>query len=428
MDEATRWYTWKGNCVERIRASEIKSHAAAVKLGPFVDENVKPVLWVGWGRRESGKAIPPYFRHWPRTSTGGNWCPPLKDEIQQIEAAKGESESHRRAKQVCVSLLSKMIAAGEPLPWAFKDAECSDFSLSGNLLADAVRVQRELSVLTPFAGERYRFDVGLLGNPILKNEQCLVAIEFELTNRVGIWKTAICRTLGFPLITIDLAGIAPDDITEDWCRTVLTETTHTSDDGRRRNYFSVHTMLYPTFLDIPVHIRREPRHRFVVFADDRQLRELKDLLHQMQSALALPKNCVLVQSHPNKNAQTQKQMEHEGSMAGHDWRTYNDHYYLRVSLDVPVDKAGPLYRLHLAFANLLTCRFDCLVGYKYDSVVFNTDTENPTWLHKEWRSGGGWSDFKVGPKHLSQPIRPLRSYLALLTESRSQCTPLAHAR
>jgi hypothetical protein len=48
MEEATRWYTWKGNCVERIRATDVKSHAAADKLGPFVDLQVKPVLWVGW--------------------------------------------------------------------------------------------------------------------------------------------------------------------------------------------------------------------------------------------------------------------------------------------------------------------------------------------------------------------------------------------
>ena len=320
-----------------------------------------------------------------------------------------------------------MINKGQPLPWCFKDADASEFPLSGNLLADVDQAERELPMKTPFGEKEYRFDVGLLGATILTKPQVLGAIEFELSSHVGVWKTALCKAVGFPLITVNLEGFSVHDITEDWCFRILTETTQTSDDGQRRNYFFLHTMLYPVYLDIPKSLRAEDRHRFVVFATDVDLKHLTDILKRLQLALGIPKGVLLIQPHPNRNAQTQKQMEHEGSMAGHDWRNYNDHFYLRISLDVPILKAGPLYRLHLALAHLLNCKFDCLVGYKYQSTVFNSgeNQDIPVWMHREWARDGTWSDHKVAPKYLSQPLRPIRQYLALLEEERSTARNLS---
>jgi hypothetical protein len=137
-------------------------------------------------------------------------------------------------------------------------------------------------------------------------------------------------------------------------------------------------------------------------------------------ALDLPENALLIQPHPNKNARTQKEMEHEGSMAGHDWRDYNDQYYLRISVNAPQDKCGPLYRLHLAFAHLVNCQFDCLVGYKYQQTVINIPEEqrNPVWIYRDWRSFDDWTDLRVAPKRLSQPLRPMRKFLELISRER----------
>jgi hypothetical protein len=277
MLEAIRWYSWKGHCTETIDAFSVKSQSAAQTLGPFVDENQKPVLWVGWGCRQDGKKIPPYFRHWPRGGIGRRWFPEYKSVVEKATAEKGESRVHHKAKAVCATL-TRLIAEGRPLPWCFKDSDLSSFTVSGNLLADVVRVEEEFPLRTPFDRQSYRFDVGLLGTKILKNPQLLGAIEFELSNKMGIWKTAICKALGFPLVTVNLDGVSEAEITEDWCFRMLTETTMSSDDGQRRNYIFVHTMLYPIYLDLSEKIRPEGRHRFVVFASNDELQKLKHWL------------------------------------------------------------------------------------------------------------------------------------------------------
>ena len=424
MREAIRWYSWKGYCVEKISSFAVKSPSSAQTLGPFVDENRKPVLWVNWGRRQDGIAIPPYFRHWPKGVVGRHWVPDYKAEITATTALKHESRVHLKAKAVCSQLLTKLIAEGKPLPWCFKDETSSDFPLSGNLLSNVIQVKEECPLKTPFDQQRYCFDIGLLGPKILEKPQLLGAIEFELTSRMGIWKTAVCKALGFPLMTVNLDGVNETQITEDWCYRILTETTTTSDDGQRRNYLFVHTMLYPVYLDLPEKFRPENRHRFIVFASDKELQKLRELLNRISEALELPKNAFLIQPHPNKNATTQKEMEHEGSMAGHDWKEYNDHFYLRISVNAPRPKNGPLYRLHLALAHLLNCQFDCLVGYKYQQTVSNNpdQQENPIWIHRDWRDCNNWTDLKVAPKHLSQPLRPLRKFLELL--SSDQASPI----
>lgn len=163
MIEALRFHSWRGDCTDKVRAPDIRSRSSALELGPFVDPDLRPVYWVRWGTRESGKKIRPYFKHWSKEGTGRKMFPAFKEAVASREKSKGESPRHRKAKRVCVEALSELVKNGTQLPWAFKNPEISDFPMTGDFLSGVSEVREEYSIDTPF-GEKYRFDVALIAS------------------------------------------------------------------------------------------------------------------------------------------------------------------------------------------------------------------------------------------------------------------------
>ncbi len=65
------------------------------------------------------------------------------------------------------------------MPWAFKDADASDYPLEGNLLLGADRVAIEHPLETPF-GSKFRLDVAVIGPPVQTEPMVLGGVEIEL--------------------------------------------------------------------------------------------------------------------------------------------------------------------------------------------------------------------------------------------------------
>ena len=152
MKSAFRLYTWRGMNVDRIDAKAVKSHAAATEFGPFTDDEQRPVHWVGWGTRENGRKIPPYFRHWPKNGRDRHLFRTLAEEMALRDAACGESQVHKKAKTVAVDLLNRMIRESKPIPWIFSNPEVSDFPLSGDLLSEVTEAKAEYGVISQLEG------------------------------------------------------------------------------------------------------------------------------------------------------------------------------------------------------------------------------------------------------------------------------------
>jgi len=111
MKYARRYYSWNGSTTNLVSASDVKSYWNASSIGPFVSENGRPVCWVGWGKREDGRKIPPYFRHWPQTGLN------FEEAKRRREKACAESPIHRKTKPVCAEALIDLIDREESLWW-----------------------------------------------------------------------------------------------------------------------------------------------------------------------------------------------------------------------------------------------------------------------------------------------------------------------
>ena len=117
------------------------------------------------------------------------------------------------------------------MPWAFKDADASDYPLEGNLLLGADRVATEHPLETPF-GSKFRLDVAVLGPPVQAEPMVLGGVEIELGHAFDGRKALIGKSLGFPLISIDITEMTLDELTPEWARQVLTATTRSHEQGR----------------------------------------------------------------------------------------------------------------------------------------------------------------------------------------------------
>jgi hypothetical protein len=194
---------------------------------------------------------------------------------------------------------------------------------------------------------------------------------------------------------------------------VLSETTTSSDDQRRRNYIYVHDSLYPVYMDVPSDLNKELRHQYVIFIRDENFESLLKLLNRLRESLGIVGNEVLIQPVPCKNDQMLTMLKNEGSIAGHDWANYNASRYIRVTLDRPVSKSGPIYRYHLAMANLLNAYYETLVGYKYRPGLYNEDPSDPVW--QTWVvEDGRVKKIPIIQKHVSEPLGSIMTILESL--------------
>lgn len=415
MKSALRLYSWEGLQKEWIDAIKIKSHSDARKLAPFMDEYKKPLSWVNWSkpRAVSNKKTKPYFRHYPEGVKSKRKYITLHEEL--IEKAKiAETDTHLKAKQILADYLVRLIENGQELKWAYKDERVSDFSMTGDLLSGVKQIQTEYRYKTPFFDKEYKFDIALLGNIITKEPILLGAIEIEKENKFGLLKCLICKSLGFPLISVNIDELKLEDITDEWAKNVLSETTKNSSDGLRRNYIYLHNSLYPVYANIPDRFRNGNKHQFIISCKPEDLGKLANYLRSYQEKFNLSNEEAHIDTPKinRDNEQSVKMFKNEGSIAGKEWQEYNSDRYIRLTLKVPHMKSGDLYYFHLVVARLLNAHFQTLVGYKYSKGIVNDDIINPIWVtdvydfeQKEYKQ------VRILQKQMSEPIQPIIDYL-----------------
>lgn len=407
MESAIIFYSWQGLMTEKIRAIEVKSTADARKLGPFVDDEKRPLLWVNWSKERiiTKKKTRPYFRSYPKQTILKRQVFQSLDEVIKERQSFSESDIHKKARLLIKEILESYIANGEQINWAYKDPKVSDFSLTGNLLSEVEKVETNYPYHTPF-GKDYNFDIVLLGKKLNKERVLLGAIEIEKTHRFDLLKLLISKSLGFPLVSINVEDLKFEDIDLEWAKAAISETKENSIDGLRRNYIYIHNSLYPVFLNIPYEIRNDLKHQFIIFCNDENIEKLTGNIKTWKKILSLSDNEVLIQPVRINYQDTASvnNAENEGSIAGFDWREYNRNRYIRLTLDVPKLKSNSIYLFHICLARLLNTHFETLVGYKYKRGLFNETRKDQVWTDSD-------SSSKVAQKNMSEPIKIIIDHL-----------------
>lgn len=409
MDEAVVVFSRKGLFQTRIAARDVRSREHARKLWPLVSPDAlkQMVTWVsptfegGKLRRRS------HFRLLPADHTY-DLKAHFDDEEDHRRRAVNESLEHRRAKELIVSELTRRLHAGLAMPWSFKDVDASDYPLEGNLLLGADGVAPEYPLETPF-GSRFRLDVAVLGPPVQVEPMVLGGVEIELGHAFDGRKALIGKSLGFPLISIDITEMTLAELTPAWAKRVLTATTRSHEQGRRQTYIYLHDLLYPLYAQLPAFLDGEQRHQFLVFADDDTLQKLVHWMNRLAEKLQYPKGTVAVALVNAKNEQSRKMLERAGQVVGPDWKDLNDHRCLRLTLPRPKGPADlQAHRFHMTMARLLLSHTDALVGYKYCNGVDNNHPEDDVWVAQRWIADlKTFTHHRVLPKRLAEPINRL---------------------
>lgn len=389
--------------MDEVKAGDIKSRQHARSLGPFcLPDRSEMVTWVRASWKVNRISRNKHFRRLPTKFQGKDLLEIVRKEIEGIQKTKRRLTIHNPSRDSLAETLKLRI--GSSIRWCFPDPEYSDFPVAGDLMAYVETVETEYEMKTPF-GVNYRFDIALLG-PVIKDRRVvLAAIELEFGHEFESTKCLLTKCLGFPLLSLDLKAIASETLDGEQLLTRLIETTKTSDDERRRNYFYLHPSLYPIFLQYPNALRLEKRHQYIIFAGSERLEKIRQLLDSLREMLGFSKQKVVIQRNPLKNSQMEKQFENEGSIAGHDWRDYNENEYLRVSLDRPIAGDKENYLFHLTMARIVNSVCPALVGYKYEPSVDNANVDEPLWSKNIFLPKSPlWEKRRIAPKHLSEPI------------------------
>ena len=419
MDEAVVVFSRKGLFQTRITAREVRSREHARKLWPLVAPGAihQMVTWVSPSFENGKLRRRSHFRQLPAEKTYD-----IKTQFEEEETSRQhavhESPEHRRAKELIAAELARRLAAGLAMPWAFKDAEASDYPLEGNLLLGADQVVTEHTLNTPF-GSRFRLDIAVLGPPIQTEPMVLGGVEIELGHAFDGRKALIGKSLGFALISIDITEMTVDDINAQWAEQALTATTRSHEQGRRQTYIYLHDLLYPLYAQLPTFLDREQRHQYLMFADDATLRKLMNWMKLLAKTLDYPSGSVAVAIVNGKSEQSRKMLEHAGQVVGPDWEQFNNHQCLRLTVPRPKSPADlQAHRFHMTMARLLLSHADALVGYKYRNGVDNDHPEDDVWVAHRWIADQKiHTQHRVLPKRLAEPINRLMKVVSDLQRS-----------
>jgi len=337
MHEATIVFTRTGLFKTMIAANDVNSHEQARKLWPLVTPTV-PRQLVTWVRPIFDGAGNLARRSHFRTLTGARGISLEQlfrtEESERYRVSK-ESKEHGQAKRLIAKALTRRLEQGLAMPWYFRDKDSSDFHLAGNLLLGAETVVVEKPVKTAF-GSEYRLDVGIVSKTINKGPILLAGVEIEWGHQFDGRKALIGKSQAFPLISIDISGMTLAEITPEWADRALTATTRNSEDGDRKTYIYLHDVLHPLYVQIPSEILDAPRHQYVVFASDRDLEKLKQLLGLLRKSLQLPPRAIEASIVNAKSEQAIKMLSNLGDVVGQDWQQINDTQCLKVSWTVQV--------------------------------------------------------------------------------------------
>jgi len=415
LETALRLFSWHGIKRETVLASDIRSRDDARKLGPFVDPSGRRV--VHWRKpsfdEETRRRIRrAHFAHYPTNSEGKQFeSGYLHSDTVSIENDKRKETRHGLAVAAIVSALQGLMAKVMSANWAYTDPRISnDASLSGNLLQDVIEIAVEYPYRLAAVDRSYRFDIALLGPKVGKSKAILAVIEVELTHAYDVEKCLVAKSLGFLLLSMNIDELDEDEISEAWAvETLLGRTTNRSD-RRRFNFIYLHDMLAPVFLDINF----ADKHEYVVFVGNGKHEFACNQLKRLKAHLGFSPDdpAILIQQIGIKNDQARKIAENEGSVAGRDWAAFNSSQYIRIVLERPRLKAGPIYLYHLQMAMLLNGCLNCLVGYKYSKGIKNKNPGEPLW-NVSCREHGTTCRL---PKQVSQPLAQILDELAKLTK------------
>lgn len=420
MDEAIIIFSRNGIFTTTVSARDVHSREHARKLWPLVTpyQPRQLLTWVKPTFDENGKRLRrSHFRTLP-----GARNVDIRQFFEQEETvryrASQESPEHSLAKKLIAEALRKRLQEHRAMPWFFHDPSASDFHLSGNLLLGAEDVRIEELVKTSF-GCDYRLDLAIASKPINKGPILLGGIEIEWGHQFDGRKALIGKSQAFPLISIDITGMALDEITPEWADRALTATTRSSENGQRKTYVYLHDLLYPLYLQLPGGLIKDRSHQFLVFAQDDELRKLMGWIKKLSEKLDIPGSAMSVSLVNAKSEQSRKMLVNAGDIVGPDWASVNDHQCLRLTVErpSPVDVAAHLF--HLGVANLLLSFSDSLVGYKHRTGILNDESEEDLWTHSQWDdSKKKFNRYRVLPKRLAEP----RSRIVNVLNSLGQAT------
>lgn len=409
MNEAIVVFSRKGIFQTTIIARDIRSREHARKLWPLVSPGAsrQMVTWVSPSFENGKLRRRSHFRVLPAQHTFSPKAHFDNEEASRWHTVQ-ESPEHRRAKELVAAELFRRLNAGLAMPWAFKDADASDYPLEGNLLLGADLVTTEHLLETPF-GSKFRLDVAVLGPPVQAEPMVLGGVEIELGHAFDGRKALIGKSLGFPLISIDITEMTLAELTQEWAQKVLTATTRNHEQGRRQTYIYLHDLLYPLYAQLPAFLDDEQRHQFLVFADNEALNKLVRWMNLLAEKLEYPRGAVAVALINGKNEQSRKILERAGQVVGPDWSRFNDQRCLRLTLPRPKGPADlQAHRFHMTMARILLSRTDALVGYKYCNGLDNDYPEEDVWIAHRWISDlKTHTQHRVLPKRLAEPINRL---------------------
>lgn len=410
MNEAIVVFSRKGLFKTMIKACDIRSREQARKLWPLVapdGTHQMMVTWVSPSFEEQQLRRRSHFRLMP-SARRLNLKQRFEEEETERQYLIQESEEHRRAKELIAAELTRRLQAGLGMPWWFKDEDASDYPLEGNLLLGANAVVTEHPLSTPF-GSQFRLDIAVLGSPVLTYPITLGGVEIELSHAFDGRKALICKSLGFPLVSIDISEMSMEDITPEWAQGALVATTRSHEQGRRQTYIYLHDLLYPLYVQIPYFIDPERRHQYIVFADDNSLQKLVKWFNLLSEKLEYPKGAIAASIVNGKSEQSKIVLERAGEIVGAEWQLFNKNQCLRLTVPRPTGPADLQgHRFHMIMARLLLSSVNALVGYKYSNGINDNDPEEDIWIHSRWiKEQSNYTFHRVLPKRLAEPVNRL---------------------
>lgn len=415
MDSAVTVFSRQGLFAQRIKARDIPSREHARKLWPFViaNDNHKPVTYVSPSFDSNGKLKQRSHFRTLNNSRSINIAQIFTEEEQQRQKGVSESDEHKEAKKVLLAEMQNRLSSNRGLPWSFKDPSASDFHFEGNLLLGADKIIDEHYVQTPF-GMGFRLDLAVLASPLRNDEIILGGIEIERTHTFEGRKALLGKSLGFPLISIDISEMTLDEITPTWAANVLSQTTVTKEISHRQTYVYIHDLVYPLFAQIPGSIGDE-KHQYLVFAADQVLNNLVKWINKLAELLEYPKNSVTPSIVNGINDATKKALNRAGEVVGSDWQRFNNQKCLRLTLPRSTGlKDLKAHKFHIVLAYLLLNKTDSLVGYKYCNGIDNDEIKEDIWIKKIWKKDYNPPTFfehRILPKRLAEPINQMLSVI-----------------
>jgi hypothetical protein len=408
--------------LQYFKSSEILSREQSIKLSPFFDDDFQLVYWVRASfdeiRRRKKNS---YFRHFPKQIIN------LNKQLDELQKDKIKDNRHKMVQNYLYEILNEKLIKNEKIVWAYKDNNYSDFYFQGDLLKCVETIEKEyrleippLDYYSPDNNKHtYIFDIALLGKVIGKKRIILGAVEIENTHKSGIEKILICKTLGFPLITIDITEIDKDNINKELCIKLLIEKTNTSDDFRRRNFVNIHNLLLPVYIKVPDGYSINNRHQYIVFFKDKNQRDkLYKYINILKNKLNI-NDQEIVPMNVNINEKSNKMQENEMALIKDSLDEYNTNNYFRITLPRDCNNEA-IYLFHLVLTNLLAMHFDCLVGFKFVSYAEKIQDSNKIIIGKFNREKAMWEKSIYCPSELSEPIYMIINAIKKYNETNSK--------